>query len=91
MSGIKTWFPQPQDGSSRIHVIFHVCHMLKLMKNLLGDYKVICYKVICHEENKKLHNIKWGSIEALNDVQEDLGFTFANKLKKKHIIWINTK
>ena len=60
--------------------------MLKLMRNLLGDYKVIC-----HEENKKLHKIKWGYIEALNDVQEDLGFTFANKLKKKHIIWIKHK
>ena len=86
VSGIKTWFPHPQDGSSRIHVRFDACQMLKLMRILLGDHKVIC-----HKENMKLHKIKLGYNEALNNVQEDLGFTFANTLKRKHIIRIKNK
>ena len=31
--------------------------------------------------------IKWEYIDRLNDVQEELGFSLANKLTKKHIIW----
>ena len=56
--------------------------MIKLMQNLLGDYKTIC----C-EENGLLKPIRWQYIEGLNDVQENLGFSLANKLKKKHILW----
>ena len=55
--------------------------MLKLMHNLLG-----VYKVICKEENGELQEIKWQYIENLNNIQEELGFTLANKLKKKHIL-----
>ena len=29
--------------------------------------------------------------ENLNNLQEDLGFSFANKLKKKHIVWTKHK
>ena len=42
VSDIQPWFPHPQKPRSRIYIIFDVCHMLKLMRNLLGDYKVIC-------------------------------------------------
>ena len=54
--------------------------MIKLMRNLLGDYKVIC-----HEDDDCLEKIQWQYIEQLNAVQEDLGFSLTNKLKKKHI------
>ena len=50
-SNIQTWFPHPQILNAKGHVIFDVCHMMKLMQNLLGDQKVICYE-------KKWHNTK---------------------------------
>ena len=69
-------FPYPQRSSSRIYVIFDVCHMIKLMRNLLHHYKTIC-----HEENGILRSIKWQYIHSLNNVQDEVGFCFANKLK----------
>ena len=54
--------------------------MLKLIRNLLGDKKVIYA-----DTNGHLMPIKWQYIEELNNVQQDLGFTIGNKLKKKHI------
>ena len=44
LSNIQTWFPHPQISNAKVHVIFDVCHMIKLMQNLLGDQKVICYE-----------------------------------------------
>ena len=83
---IQPWFPHPWKLSSRIYIIFDICHMLKLMRNLLGDYKVT-YK----EENGQLQEIKWQYIDNLNSIQEELGFTLANKLKKKLILWMKHK
>ena len=78
----QTWLHHPERPSSKVNVVFDECHMIKLMWNLLGDYKTIC----C-EENGLLRPIRWQCIEGLNDVQENLGFSLANKLKKKHIVW----
>ena len=56
------------------------------MQNLLGDKKVIQ-----HVENGQAHMINWHYIEALNDNQDNLGFSLANKLKKKHVLWTKHK
>ena len=56
------------------------------MQNLLGDKKVIQ-----HVENGQAHMINWHYIEVLNDIQENLGFSLANKLKKKHVLWTKHK
>ena len=56
------------------------------MRNLLTDYKGIC-----HEEHGNMYQICWKYIESLNNVQEELGFTLANKLKKKHVEWTKHK
>ena len=45
VSEVQPWFPHPQIPSSKIHVIFDACHMIKLMQNLLCDYKVISHEV----------------------------------------------
>ena len=79
---IMLWFPHPNLPGSKIFVVLDVCHMIKLMRNLLGDYKVIC-----HEDDDHPEKIKWQYIEQLNAVQDDLGFSFANKLKRNHILW----
>ena len=86
IADIQPWFPHPQMRTEKVHVIFDICHMIKLMHNILGDYKVIS-----SEQNGQMHQIKWDYIERLNSIQEDLGFVFANKLKKKHILWAKHK
>ena len=60
LSNIQTWFLHPQIPNVKVHVIFDVCHMIKLMQKLLGDQMVICY-----EENFTIQRIKWQYIEAL--------------------------
>ena len=60
--------------------------MIKLMRNLLGDYKTIFHKI-----DDEQQEIKWQYIEDLNTLQEDIGFTFANKLKHKHTVWTKHK
>ena len=62
------------------------CYMLKLMRNLLADYGTISHIVDSRKED-----IKGEYIVALNDIQEDLGLSFANKLKKKHVDWTKHK
>ena len=52
------------------------------MRNLLGHYKIIG-----HTERDQTWYIKWEYIDYLNSIQVDLGFNFANKLKKKHLCW----
>ena len=81
VSEIQPWFPHPSLPGSKNFVVLDVCHMIKLMRNLLGDYKVIC-----HEDDDCLQKIEWQYIEQMNAFQEDLGFSLGNKLKKKHIL-----
>ena len=54
--------------------------MIKLMRNLLGDYQVIC-----HEEDDCLEKIEWQYIE-LNAVQEDLGVSLAKKTQEAYFV-----
>ena len=41
LSNIQTWFPHPQIVNAKVHVTFDVCHMIKLMQNLLSDQKCL--------------------------------------------------
>ena len=79
---MKTWFAHPQKPSRKVHVVFDICHMIKLMRNLLGDYQTIS-----HNANGEVSLIKWEFIDKLNNLQESLGLSLANKLKKKHVVW----
>ena len=44
-----------------------------------------------HIVNGRKEDIKWEYIVALNSIQEDLGLSFVNKLKKKHVDWTKHK
>ena len=79
---IQPWFQHPKLPSSKVYVILDVCHMIKLLRNLLGDYKVL------HTDNNGNHErIEWQYLEQLCSLQEDLGFSLANKLKRKHVLY----
>ena len=85
-ANVRSHFPNPVLPSEKVYVIFDVCHMLKLIRNLLADKKTIYT-----DSNGSLMPIKWEYIEELNNIQQDLGFTLGNKLKKIHIAWAKHK
>ena len=64
------------DKGEPINFVFDNCHLVKLVRNCLGDYKVLK-----HNGNE----IKWDYIAALQLLQEKEGLLVANKLKKPHI------
>ena len=49
------------------------------------------YKVIIAEEAGEVVVVEWRFIEELNKLQQDIGLTFANKLKQKHLDWAKHK
>jgi len=40
LSDLKPLFPHPST-QGKVHVIFYVCHILKLAQNTLGDFKIL--------------------------------------------------
>lgn len=77
-SNLTSFFLNPVDNTP-VHVIFDVCHMLKLVRNNWANSKIWI--------DKDGKAIKWEYIEKLHDLQEKEGFYLANKLRKKHINW----
>ena len=73
---MRPWFYHHARPQDRIYIVLDVCHMIKLMWNLLGDCKTI-------QHDNKL--IKWQYIESLNALQEEEGLVLGNKLSKAHI------
>ncbi|KAF4514120.1 UNVERIFIED_CONTAM: hypothetical protein B566_EDAN019065 [Ephemera danica] len=80
---IKPFFPNPSDPSRRINIILDACHMVKLVRNCLGEHKVL------FDENGDV--INWCFIEELLKLQTEEGLKLANKLAKRHIDWKNHK
>lgn len=62
---LQTHFEHPI-SKHKVHVFLDPCHMLKLIRNTLGDYKCIV--------NKNGGDIKWDYIVALHELQENEGF-----------------
>lgn len=60
-----------------IYVIFDACHMLKLMRNCFGDWKMF--------QDSEGNKIKWDFIKELCELQEKERLSAGNKLKKEHI------
>lgn len=61
--------------------MFDACHMIKLARSALAEKKV--FKLVDGI-------IKWQYINDLNDIQNNIGFKFANKLTSQHIHFRNS-
>ena len=72
----KPFFLHPAT-QKMIHIIFDACHMLKLARNCLGDFKILK-----HSEGNL---IKWEHIETLANIQDDEGLRTGNRLRMAHI------
>lgn len=76
---IKHFFPCPNDENNKnIKVILDPCHMIKLAKNALADYKQF-------ESNEG--SIKWDYIVKLHTLQKQLTFKLKNRLSSQCINW----
>ena len=70
-------FVHPSDETLLVFIIFDVCHMLKLVRNVLGDWGVIVDELGQH--------IKWQYFVELQKLQEKEGLHLGNKLRASHI------
>lgn len=76
----KPYFYHPITDKKN-YIFFDACHMLKLIRNCLGDKGVI----MDNEQNK----ILWYYIKELNNIQKKEGLHLATKLTNKHINFNN--
>lgn len=75
--------PHPSDSSQKVHWLLDACHMLKLMRNLLG------------EKNRLIANtgaeIKCELLKELATLQKEEGLSAGSSLKDQHINYSQQK
>lgn len=72
---LQGYFDHPT-SNHKVHTFLDLCHMLKLIRNMLSDYKCIV--------NKNGQMIKWDYITALHEFQEKESLHLGNKLRRQH-------
>ena len=78
----KTSFPHPVSKES-VFVFLDPCHMMKLVRNTLGDKKSMV------DGNIKF--VKWEYFEKLHALQEQEGLHLGNKLRTAHMAYYRKK
>ena len=76
---LKSYFEV--DGNT-IHIFLDVCHVLKLLRNILGEYDLI---------DKNGSVISWKFFRQLVDIQLSEGQHLGNRLTPRHIEYQNNK
>ena len=82
MNNLRTYFPHPDDEATNIYFILDACHLVKCVRNCLGDLKVLTYNG---------QYIKWSFVEALHQVQQSDNLYLANKVSAEHINYSKNK
>ncbi|CAH2004695.1 unnamed protein product [Acanthoscelides obtectus] len=78
----KSYFLQPITKFP-VFIFFDACHMVKLIRNCFGTFKILT------DGNEE--TIQWTFLEKIAKLQEDTGMHAATKLRKKHLQWVNEK
>lgn len=73
---LKPNFKDPSNGEN-VHVILDPCHMVKLVRNCLGDWEILY--------DKHSRPIKWIYFKYLVDLQNVSGLHAATKIRTRHI------
>ena len=76
---LQAYFEHPCDLAAKIYIFLDACHMIKLVRNTMLDWKVF--------KDKDGNTIKWEFLEELHKLQESEGLHLANKLRTSHINW----
>ncbi|KAE8753116.1 hypothetical protein FOCC_FOCC000039 [Frankliniella occidentalis] len=79
----KPFFKHPSDSNIRVHYFMDICHMIKLVRNALGNRKTL--------KNRNGETICWNYITKLHNLQLQQGLKFCNKLSSRHIEWDKNK
>ena len=82
-SNMVPYFLHPQDKNQKIYVFLDVCHMLKLVRNTLGEGGILY-----DQDGGK---IQWQFLVELEKFQHQEGLRLGNKLKMAHIKWKQQK
>ena len=83
LSNMVTYFIHPHVPKLRVYVFLDICHMLKLVRNTLGEWGTLV-----NRDGEKIH---WQYLVDLHNLQDAEGLRLANKLKKMHINWKQQK
>ena len=84
---LQTFFPHPLYPERVIYFVFDAAHMLKLMRNLIAERKILLYKT----ENNDFETIEWRYIVELHKIQSEESLYLANKISGRHINYQNVK
>lgn len=79
---IKNSFPCPSNENKNVKIILDPCHMVKLARNALADYK---------EFKTDEGSIKWDYIVKLHALQKQLTLKLKNRLSSQCINWKQNK
>jgi hypothetical protein len=80
---LQPYFSHPVDPKKKVYVLLDICHMLKLIRNTLGEKHILI--------DKDGEKICWDYIVALEKLQNKEGLRLGNKLKLAHIKWWQQK
>eukprot|EP00112_Aurelia_sp_Birch-Aquarium-sp1_P019768 Seg4956.1 transcript_id=Seg4956.1/GoldUCD/mRNA.D3Y31 product="DNA transposase THAP9" protein_id=Seg4956.1/GoldUCD/D3Y31 len=80
---LQAYFLNPLDPNKKIYILLDVCHMLKLVRNTLGNGGIFI--------DKNGNKIYWQYVEKLPKLQDQEGLRLGNKLKLAHIQWRQQK
>ncbi|KAL4107136.1 hypothetical protein QTP88_018568 [Uroleucon formosanum] len=81
-SELKPYFLHP-NTNDKIHIILDPCHVVKLLRNCLGDWKIL------YTTNGE--TIKWSYFKNLVNHQNESGLHSATKLRNRHIYYFREK
>ena len=76
---LQAYFEHPCDPAAKIYIFLDACHMIKLVRNTMSDWKIF--------KDKDGNTIKLEFLEELHKLQESEGLHLANKLRTSHINW----
>ena len=76
---LQAYFQHPCDPKAKIYIFLDACHMIKLVRNTMSDWKVL--------QDKDGNAIKWQFMVELQELQESEGLHLANKLRPAHVNW----
>jgi hypothetical protein len=82
VNNMKSYFNHPVTELP-VRVFLDPYHMLKLVRNSLGDMKAFT--------DSDGNAIKWHYIERLHELQEKEGLHLGNKLRASHVAWVKKK
>jgi len=79
----KFYFPYSMNHSQPIYLFFNACHIIKLVRNTLGDKQILL--------NSNGEKIEWSFIKELYYKEKQEGLKAATKLTHKHVYYFNEK